>query len=121
MRDYGRFGLFFLNGGVVGEKSILPEGWIAEAGSPKMISRKKVNYGYMWWIPDSSVNPVHEGVFLARGIFGQLMYSTPQRRLLWSFGVRARNQREVIRSRTRAPIQCFGRRLESIRGGSNRV
>jgi CubicO group peptidase (beta-lactamase class C family) len=87
LRDYGRFGLFFLNGGIVGEKSILPEGWIAEAGSPKMISGKKVNYGYMWWIPDSSANPVHKGAFLAEGIFGQYMYLNPAEKVVvvvWS-------------------------------------
>ena len=87
LRDYGRFGLFFLNGGIVGEKSILPEGWIAEAGSPKMISGKKVDYGYMWWIPDSSANPVHEGAFLAEGIFGQYMYLNPAEKVVvvvWS-------------------------------------
>jgi CubicO group peptidase (beta-lactamase class C family) len=87
LRDYGRFGLFFLNGGVVGEKSILPEGWIAEAGSPKTISGKKVDYGYMWWIPDSSANPVHAGAFLAEGIFGQYIYLNPAEKVVvvvWS-------------------------------------
>lgn len=77
LRDYGRFGLFFMNGGVVGEEKILPQGWIAEAVSSKMIGSKKVNYGYMWWIPDASANPVHEGAFMARGIFGQSMYLNP--------------------------------------------
>jgi CubicO group peptidase (beta-lactamase class C family) len=74
LRDYGRFGLFVMNHGLVGEEQILPEGWISEAGTCKMIGGKKVNYGYMWWIPDASANPVHEGAFLARGIFGQSIY-----------------------------------------------
>lgn len=77
LRDYGRFGLFFMNGGFVGEEKILPEGWITQAASSKMIGNKKVNYGYMWWIPDASANPVHKGAFLARGIFGQSMYLNP--------------------------------------------
>jgi hypothetical protein len=77
LRDYGRFGLFFMNGGVAAGEKILPEGWITEAGSSKMIGGKKVNYGYMWWIPDASANPVHEGAFLARGIFGQSIYVNP--------------------------------------------
>jgi CubicO group peptidase (beta-lactamase class C family) len=87
LRDYGRFGLFFMNGGVVGEEKLLPEGWINEAGSSKMIGGKKVNYGYMWWIPDSSANPVHEGAFLARGIFGQSIYLNPAENVvvvIWS-------------------------------------
>lgn len=87
LRDYGRFGLFFMNGGIAGGEKILPEGWIAEAGSGKMIGGKKVGYGYMWWIPDVSANPVHEGAFLARGIFGQSLYLNPREQLVivvWS-------------------------------------
>ena len=87
LRDYGRFGLFFMNGGVVGEEKILPEGWVREAGSSKMIGGKKVNYGYMWWVPDAAVNPVHEGAFMAEGIFGQFIYLNPAEKVVvvvWS-------------------------------------
>jgi CubicO group peptidase (beta-lactamase class C family) len=87
LRDYGRFGLFVLNGGVVDGKKIVPNNWFAEAGTSKVIGGKKVNYGYMWWIPDASANPVHQGAFLARGIFGQYIYINPQENLVvavWS-------------------------------------
>lgn len=87
LRDYGRFGLFFMNGGVVEGEKILPESWLAEAGSSKMIGGKNVNYGYMWWIPDVSANPVHRGALLARGIFGQFMYLNPAEKIVivvWS-------------------------------------
>lgn len=77
LRDYGRFGLFVMNHGLVGKEQLLPEGWVSEAGTSKVIGGKKVNYGYMWWIPDVSANPVHEGAFLARGIFGQSIYINP--------------------------------------------
>jgi CubicO group peptidase (beta-lactamase class C family) len=77
LRDYGRFGLFCLNGGVVGQERILPDGWMAEAESSKIIGGRKVDYGYKWGIPDSSANPVHEGAFLASGIFGQSIYVNP--------------------------------------------
>jgi CubicO group peptidase (beta-lactamase class C family) len=86
LRDYGRFGLFFMNGGVVAGEKILPEGWITEAGSSKMIGGKKVNYGY-GWIPVASANPVHEGAFLAPGIFGQFIYVNPRENIVavvWS-------------------------------------
>jgi len=77
LRDYGRFGLFVMNHGLVGEEQILPEGWVTEAGASKMIGGKKVDYGYMWWVPDASTNPVHEGSFFASGIFGQSIYINP--------------------------------------------
>jgi hypothetical protein len=35
LRDYGRFGLFILGGGVAGGDSILPAGWLREATTPK--------------------------------------------------------------------------------------
>jgi CubicO group peptidase (beta-lactamase class C family) len=77
LRDYGRFGLFVMNQGLVGEERILPEGWFHEAGTSKTIGGKKVNYGYMWWIPDASSNPLDESAFLASGIFGQSIYINP--------------------------------------------
>jgi CubicO group peptidase (beta-lactamase class C family) len=82
LRDYGRFAQFVLNGGVVGGKSIVPDGWFAEAGSSKVISGKTVGYGYMWWIPDVSANPIHQGAFMGRGIFGQSMYVNPKEKLV---------------------------------------
>jgi CubicO group peptidase (beta-lactamase class C family) len=35
LRDYARFGLFFLNGGQIDGQAVLPTGWMEEAGSPK--------------------------------------------------------------------------------------
>jgi hypothetical protein len=76
-----------MNGGIAGGEHIVPDGWFAEAGSSKVIGGKKVGYGYMWRIPDVSANPVHEGAFLARGIFGQFIYLNPKEHLViavWS-------------------------------------
>lgn len=87
LRDYARFGLFFMNGGLAGGEKILPDGWVAEAGSSKVIGGRRVGYGYMWWIPDAAADPVHEGAFLARGIFGQYVYLNPREKLViavWS-------------------------------------
>lgn len=87
LRDYARFGLFFMNGGLAGGEKILPDGWVAEAGSSKVIGGRRVGYGYMWWIPDAATDPVHEGAFLARGIFGQYVYLNPREKLViavWS-------------------------------------
>ena len=87
LRDYGRFGLFVMNHGLVGDEQILPEGWFSEAGTSKMIGGKRVNYGYMWWIPDASANPVHDGAFFASGIFGQSIYINPAAKVVvvvWS-------------------------------------
>src|SRR5260221_8651784 len=47
LRDYGRFGLFVMNYGLVGEERTLSEGWVREAGASKMIGGNKGDYGYM--------------------------------------------------------------------------
>jgi len=49
LRDYGRFGLFVQQDGVLDGQRIVPEGWFREAGSAHVIGGKSVDYGYLWW------------------------------------------------------------------------
>ncbi|MGD2129792.1 MAG: serine hydrolase [Lysobacterales bacterium] len=80
LRDYGRFGLFLLRGGVIDGVRVLPEGWVAEAGSARMVNGEQVEYGYMLW-------PLHGRSFAAIGIFGQFVFVDPDRSLvvaMWS-------------------------------------
>ena len=75
-----------MNGGRIGDKAVLPANWVSDAGSSKVIGGKKVDYGYMWWIPEAP-DPVHKDAFYASGIFGQAIYINPQEKLviaLWS-------------------------------------
>lgn len=71
LRDYGRFGLFILAGGVAGGDSILPGGWVREATTPKVLrDGSTLDYGYLWW-------PGRDGAFMAMGIHGQYVYVNP--------------------------------------------
>ena len=87
LRDYARFGLFLLGGGKAGGEQILPDDWVREASTPKMVDSKQINYGYLLWpIPDSA-GTINEGAFEARGIFGQHVYMNPKERVViavWS-------------------------------------
>lgn len=74
LRDYGRFGLFVQNGGVIDGHRIVPEGWFQQACAPHRIGGKLVDYGYLWWPMPAGGEPIHAGAFEARGIFGQLLY-----------------------------------------------
>ncbi len=82
LRDYGRFGQFFLEGGTVGGVSILPAGWTREAAGPTTLKGgKALAYGYMWWpgwTPPSSA----DGAYAAVGIQGQNIYINPARRVV---------------------------------------
>jgi len=87
LRDYGRFGLFLLNGGVAGGDEILPSGWIDEASSPKVIGGATTDYGYMLWPVPESAGTIHEGAYEAIGIFGQNIYINPRESVvivIWS-------------------------------------
>jgi CubicO group peptidase (beta-lactamase class C family) len=87
LRDYGRFGLFLMNGGVAGGEKILPEGWVSDAGSSKKIGGKVVDYGYMIWPFSASPGSPNQGAFQALGIYGQHIYVNPKERVVivvWS-------------------------------------
>lgn len=68
LRDFGRFGLYFMNGAKDQTgRSVLPEGWIAEATAPTLPTNYPgFSYGYQWWIED-------DGSYSAFGIFGQMI------------------------------------------------
>ena len=75
-RDFARFGLFMLGGGNADGKSVLPDGWIAEATMKQVdTTRPGYGYGYQWWIWE-------DGTYMARGIFGQGIFIDPKRKLV---------------------------------------
>jgi CubicO group peptidase (beta-lactamase class C family) len=75
-RDYARFGLFMLDGARVAGKSIVPEGWLAEATTERVATGQPGRgYGYQWWT-------YADGSYAARGIFGQGIFIDPKRRLV---------------------------------------
>jgi CubicO group peptidase (beta-lactamase class C family) len=84
LRDYARFGLFFINGGRIGGADILPAGWTLEAGSPQRLKNgKKLEYGFYWWpATPTPATPDPQGAFMADGIFGQYVYLNPKERVV---------------------------------------
>ena len=76
LRDYARFGLFILGGGVAGGQKVLPDDWLAAATTKQAdIDMPGRGYGYQWWTND-------DGSFAAQGIFGQGIFIDPKRRLI---------------------------------------
>ncbi len=75
-RDFARFGLFMLGGGMAQGKSVLPDGWIAAATTKHADTNEaKYGYGYQWWT-------INDGSYEARGIFGQGIFIDPKRKLV---------------------------------------
>ncbi len=72
LRDYARFGYFFMHGAQVDGKSILPDGWIPDATRSHIKTDwDNIGYGYQWWI-----NP--DGTYRAIGICGQMIFLDPK-------------------------------------------
>jgi len=87
-RDYARLGVFILGGARVDGKSVVADGWLAEATTKRAdIGMPGRGYGYQWWTYD-------DGTFAARGIFGQGIFIDPKRKLVivsnadWAGGAR---------------------------------
>jgi CubicO group peptidase (beta-lactamase class C family) len=75
-RDFARFGLFILGGGMAQGKSVLPDGWIAAATTKHAdTGQADFGYGYQWWT-------MNDGSYAARGIFGQGIFIDPRRKLI---------------------------------------
>lgn len=76
LRDYARIGQFVLADGVIRGKRVVPAGWFAAATRKQAeIGAPGRGYGYQWWTND-------DDTFQAQGIFGQLIYVDPARRLV---------------------------------------
>ena len=81
LRDYARFGLMIMNGGTLGQTRVVSESWVRTATTPRPLviprDTKGLRYGYQWWIPDGG-----NGAFEAMGIFGQIVYIDPAKRMI---------------------------------------
>lgn len=87
-RDWARFGMLFLNDGVVGGRRILPEGWVRYSSSPTL----DAGYGAGFWLGSSEWragwSSVPRDAFFASGMLGQSVMVIPSERLVIArFGV----------------------------------
>lgn len=70
-RDYARFGLMYEQMGEIAGRQVVPADWVAASTRASAPTRPgETGYGYQWWVPVGAP----EGVFFARGIYGQYIY-----------------------------------------------
>jgi CubicO group peptidase (beta-lactamase class C family) len=68
-RDYAKFGLLYLRGGLWDGEQILPEDWVGYTATP---SQANPEYGAHWWL-----DPERPGVMYAVGVRGQVITVDP--------------------------------------------
>lgn len=82
LRDYARFGQFFLDEGKIAGKSLLPEGWFDLASQPTTLdSGEVIEYGLMWW-PAWTEKSKRNKAFQAKGIHGQVIHIDPYEKVV---------------------------------------
>jgi CubicO group peptidase (beta-lactamase class C family) len=86
LRDFGRFGLLVLEDGeAFSGRQVLPPGWRVLAGQPdsaptgfgRLMPGSPAGYGYHWWAAPPLPGVVNNGVFSARGAYGQFIVINP--------------------------------------------
>ena len=80
-RDFARFGQLYLDDGCVGEKRILPEGWVEYTTTPA--SDSKDGYGAFFWLNKDKYWPdIPEDMFNCQGHDGQEVFIIPSKDLV---------------------------------------
>lgn len=81
LRDYGRFGLLYLNDGIFNGERLLPEGWVEYTRSPSPNSQGA--YGAHFWLNRNRFYPdAPEDMFSANGHDGQRIFIIPSKELV---------------------------------------
>jgi CubicO group peptidase (beta-lactamase class C family) len=80
-RDWARFGLLYLNDGVVDGRRLLPEGWVQYSSSPTL---RDTHYAAGFWtnIGQKRTWGMPSDSFFANGILGQKVVVLPSQRLV---------------------------------------
>jgi CubicO group peptidase (beta-lactamase class C family) len=82
LRDYARFGQFVLDQGVIGADTLLPPGWVHEAGRKhSLLDGTDTPFGLLWWPASTELGGRH-GAFTAEGIHGQFVHIDPVARVV---------------------------------------
>ncbi len=85
-RDWARFGLLYLNDGVINKERVLPEGWVAQSTKPA--STAKQGYGYQIWLNSGGDTLIKRypsapaDMFYADGFESQLIFVIPSKKLV---------------------------------------
>lgn len=103
-RDFARFGLLYLRGGVWDGTRILPEGWVDYARTPTPVPEtERLGYGAHWWL--GMAGP---GSFSANGYEGQYTVLVPELDLILVRNGKSPNkQKDAVQDWLAEAADCF--------------
>lgn len=104
-RDFARFGLLYLRGGVWEGEPLLPPGWVDYARTPTWQQPgAESRYGAHWWLDIAG-----PGTFSANGYDGQFIILCPDRDLIVvRHGATPQAQGEALKAWLAEVAGCFG-------------
>lgn len=111
LRDFGRLGQLYLNGGRAKGRQIVPADWVLASVTPdaphlepgpKPGTDNRMGYGYQWWIPEGA-----NGQFLALGVYNQLVYVDPESQVVIAKNSANRNFQAMNFESTRETVSFF--------------
>lgn len=105
-RDFAKYGLLYLRGGVWDGRRILPEGWVdyARTPAPAQPADSPHGYGAHWWL----LKPDDLGTFFASGYVGQNIVLVPALDLIIvRNGETPAERRHHLTALIRQIIDCF--------------
>lgn len=79
-RDWIKIGNLMLNGGVINDKNIISEKWIKESLIRRAVAdeNRNVDYGYLWWINNFTINDKTITAYAAAGNGGNYLFMIPE-------------------------------------------
>lgn len=88
-RDWAKLGLLYANDGVVGDRRILPQGWV-DYSARQTPGSEHIGYGAGFWtergqgwaVEHRRQNGLPADSFMARGSFGQFLLISPKEKLV---------------------------------------
>ncbi len=87
-RDMARIGELMLAHGAWNGQQLVPADWTATITTPvtraadmhpAVDARRRIDYGYLWWIPERPADSPLAGSYFAWGYFGQFILVVPKR------------------------------------------
>ncbi len=86
LRDFGRFGMLFLNHGMANGNQIVPAKWVDQATTPsspqvqpgKLMPGNSLGYQFQWWTFPGAADHAYS----AEGVFFQFIYVNPRENMV---------------------------------------